>query len=367
MPKIMLKNVRKEYDDGYVAVKDFNLEITDGEFTVLVGPSGCGKSTTLRMIAGLEDISSGELVVDGIRQNEINPKDRDLAMVFQSYALYPHMSVFENMAFALGIKKIHKDEIKKRVSNAAEILGLTEHLSKRPGDLSGGQRQRVALGRAIVRESGLFLMDEPLSNLDAKLRVQTRSEIIQLHKSLGNNFIYVTHDQTEALTMGDRIVVMNEGIVQQCDTPENIYNHPANLFVASFIGSPQMSFFHGYLRLHNETFILEMDNSFFMDMHLQLPQKDYPELMTAINRPVSLGCRPEDMTIVPVEQGDFNFEITLIEQLGSEQYIYNTHVKPNICVRGNKGNHFKIGQQIGISICRNSFHIFDRETEQAYF
>lgn len=367
MPKISLVNVRKEYEDGYVAVKDFNLEINDGEFTVLVGPSGCGKSTTLRLIAGLEDITSGELLVDGVKQNDIKPKDRDLAMVFQSYALYPHMSVYDNMAFALQIKKLDKDEINRRVRNAADILGLEDHLEKRPGDLSGGQRQRVALGRAIVREPGLFLMDEPLSNLDAKLRVQTRSEIIQLHKNLGNNFIYVTHDQTEALTMGDRIVIMNEGIVQQCDTPDNVYNHPANLFVASFIGSPQMTFFVGEISRDEKALIFETSADAMHRFKLTFSEVDYPELLAGCNREVILGCRPEDMSIVEVGQGDFDCEINLIEQLGSEQFIYDTTSNSSVCVRGEKGQQFTVGQKIGVRINPPSVHVFDKQTEKAYF
>ena len=241
MSSVQLKNVCKKYPNGYEAVKDFNLDIQDKEFIIFVGPSGCGKSTTLRMVAGLEDISSGELIIDGKVMNDVEPKDRDIAMVFQSYALYPHMSVYDNMAFSLKLKKVPKDEIDKKVREAARILDLEKLLDRKPRALSGGQRQRVAMGRAIVRSPKVFLMDEPLSNLDAKLRGQMRVEISKLHQRLGSTIIYVTHDQTEAMTLGTRIVVMKDGIVQQIDTPQNLYDHPCNKFVAGFIGSPQMN------------------------------------------------------------------------------------------------------------------------------
>ena len=243
MSSLSLTNINKVYPNGFHAVKDFNLEIADSEFIIFVGPSGCGKSTTLRMIAGLEDISEGELLIDGIRMNEVPPKDRDIAMVFQSYALYPHMTVYDNMAFGLKLRKLPKDEIDAKVHEAAKILDLEPLLDRKPKQLSGGQRQRVAMGRAIVRKPKVFLMDEPLSNLDAKLRVQMRTEISKLHQSLNATMIYVTHDQTEAMTLGTRIVVMNDGVMQQVDTPRNLYDHPCNLFVASFIGSPQMNLF----------------------------------------------------------------------------------------------------------------------------
>ena len=241
MANLSLKNINKIYDNGFHAVKDFNMEIEDKEFIIFVGPSGCGKSTTLRMIAGLEDISSGELEIDGKRMNEVEPKDRDIAMVFQNYALYPHMTIYDNMAFSLKIKKTPKDEIDRKVKEAAKILGIENLLKRKPKQLSGGQRQRVAMGRAIVRNPKVFLMDEPLSNLDAKLRVQMRIEISKLHQKLGTTMIYVTHDQTEAMTLGTRIVVMKDGVVQQIDTPQNLYDHPKNLFVAGFIGSPQIN------------------------------------------------------------------------------------------------------------------------------
>ena len=247
MATVTLKNVKKIYDNKVTAVHDFNLEIADKEFIVLVGPSGCGKSTTLRMVAGLEDISEGDLFIGGKRMNDVEPKDRDIAMVFQSYALYPHMTVYENMAFALKLRKMPKDEIDQKVREAAEILDITQYLDRKPKALSGGQRQRVAIGRAIVRDPQVFLMDEPLSNLDAKLRNQMRAEIIKLRQRIDTTFIYVTHDQTEAMTLGDRIVIMKDGFIQQIGTPQEVFDHPANLFVAGFIGSPQMNFFDARL------------------------------------------------------------------------------------------------------------------------
>ena len=242
MANVSLKGIYKIYDGGVTAVSDFNLEIEDKEFIILVGPSGCGKSTTLRMIAGLEDISKGELYIGGVLSNDVAPKDRDIAMVFQNYALYPHMTVYDNMAFGLKLRKTPKDEMRRRVEEAARILDIAHLLDRKPKALSGGQRQRVALGRAIVRDPKVFLLDEPLSNLDAKLRAQMRTEISKLHQRLGTTFIYVTHDQTEAMTMGTRIVVMKDGLIQQVDTPQNLYDKPCNEFVAGFIGSPQMNF-----------------------------------------------------------------------------------------------------------------------------
>ena len=247
MATVSLKGIKKIYDNKVTAVHDFNLEIADKEFIVLVGPSGCGKSTTLRMVAGLEDISEGDLLIDGKRMNDVEPKDRDIAMVFQNYALYPHMTVYENMAFALKLRKVPKEEIDKKVREAAEILDITQYLERKPKALSGGQRQRVAIGRAIVRSPRVFLMDEPLSNLDAKLRNQMRAEIIKLRQRIDTTFIYVTHDQTEAMTLGDRIVIMKDGYIQQIGTPQQVFDHPANIFVAGFIGMPQMNFFDAQL------------------------------------------------------------------------------------------------------------------------
>ena len=261
MANLSLSHVNKVYDNGFEAVKDFNLEIEDKEFIIFVGPSGCGKSTTLRMIAGLEDISSGELKIDGKVMNDVEPKDRDIAMVFQNYALYPHMTVFDNMAFGLKLRKLPKEEIKEKVVHAAKILDLEHLLDRKPSALSGGQRQRVAMGRAIVRNPKVFLMDEPLSNLDAKLRVQMRQEISKLHRQLGTTIIYVTHDQTEAMTLGTRIVVMKDGVVQQIDTPYNLYNKPKNIFVAGFIGSPQMNLLDAICKVKDDEAYLEVGNN----------------------------------------------------------------------------------------------------------
>ncbi len=258
MASISLKNICKKYPNGFEAVKNFNMEIEDKEFIIFVGPSGCGKSTTLRMVAGLEDISSGDLLIDDRRVNDVEPKDRDIAMVFQNYALYPHMSVYDNMAFGLKLRKVPKDQIDKMVKEAAKILDLTPLLDRKPKALSGGQRQRVAMGRAIVRNPKVFLMDEPLSNLDAKLRVQMRVEISKLHQRLGTTIIYVTHDQTEAMTLGTRIVVMKDGVVQQVDTPQNLYQKPQNLFVAGFMGSPQMNFLDAKVKVSGSTASLEI-------------------------------------------------------------------------------------------------------------
>lgn len=257
MASLSLKGIGKRYPNGFEAVKDFNLEIEDQEFIIFVGPSGCGKSTTLRMIAGLEEITTGDLFIDGKRMNEVEPKDRDIAMVFQNYALYPHMTVFDNMAFGLKLRKVPKEEIEQKVLEAAKILDLEQLLDRRPKALSGGQRQRVAMGRAIVRNPKVFLMDEPLSNLDAKLRVQMRAEIASLHQRLGATIIYVTHDQTEAMTLGTRIVVLKDGVIQQVDTPKKLYNEPQNLFVAGFIGSPQMNFIDAVCKVHGEEVRLE--------------------------------------------------------------------------------------------------------------
>ena len=261
MASLSLKNIFKIYDNGFEAVKDFNLEVEDKEFIIFVGPSGCGKSTTLRMIAGLEDISSGEFRIDGKLMNDVEPKDRDIAMVFQNYALYPHMTVFDNMAFALKLRKVPKDEIKAKVEEAARILDLEKLLDRKPKALSGGQRQRVAMGRAIVRNPKVFLMDEPLSNLDAKLRVQMRSEIASLHNRLKATIIYVTHDQTEAMTLGTRIVVLKDGVIMQVDSPQKLYNEPNNLFVAGFIGSPQMNFIDALVKVDGDKVTLNFDQT----------------------------------------------------------------------------------------------------------
>ena len=296
MASLSLKNVCKVYPNGFEAVKDFNLDVADKEFIIFVGPSGCGKSTTLRMIAGLEEISSGDLIIDGKVMNDVEPKDRDIAMVFQNYALYPHMTVFDNMAFGLKLRKVPKDEIKAKVEEAARILDLEKLLDRKPKALSGGQRQRVAMGRAIVRNPKVFLMDEPLSNLDAKLRVQMRSEIASLHNRLGATIIYVTHDQTEAMTLGTRIVVLKDGVIMQVDSPQKLYNEPNNLFVAGFIGSPQMNFIDAKCTIQGDKATLT-----FGDYSVVLPDYKAKKLEEGgyNGKTVVLGIRPEDISDDP--------------------------------------------------------------------
>lgn len=324
MAEVILKNVTKVFDDGVVAAKDININVQDKEFMVLVGPSGCGKTTTLRMIAGLEEISSGELYIDNKMVNNISPKDRDIAMVFQNYALYPHMTVFENMAFGLKLRKFPKEEIKRRVAEAAKILGLQDYLNRKPKALSGGQRQRVAVGRAIVRKPKVFLFDEPLSNLDAKMRVQMRTEISKLHHNLGATMIYVTHDQTEAMTMGDRIVVMKDGLVQQIDTPLNLYNNPVNKFVAGFIGSPSMNFIEGKIFI-NDGLNFKSDRGSLL---LKLPDYFSEKLKSIIDKSVYLGIRPEDIydqdSFSGVNAASIDVKLEVVEPTGNEIYLYFT-------------------------------------------
>ena len=332
MATVSLKNVKKIYDNKVTAVHDFNLEIADKEFIVLVGPSGCGKSTTLRMIAGLEDISEGDLVIGGKRMNDVEPKDRDIAMVFQSYALYPHMTVYENMAFALKLRKVPKEEIDKKVREAAEILDITQYLDRKPKALSGGQRQRVAIGRAIVRDPQVFLMDEPLSNLDAKLRNQMRAEIIKLRQRINTTFIYVTHDQTEAMTLGDRIVIMKDGFIQQIGTPQEVFDQPANLFVAGFIGSPQMNFFDGELVKEGETsppkrytsgsMILAMENAGQLiedeDLRAQIKGSGIgtsatrAEILKKLVNIKYLGLNKKTQVITPTLLGEMVFDVVSV-------------------------------------------------------
>lgn len=317
MAQLSLQHIQKIYDNQVHVVKDFNLEIEDKEFIVFVGPSGCGKSTTLRMIAGLEEISAGELLIDGKRMNDVPAKARNIAMVFQNYALYPHMSVYDNMAFGLKMQKIDPGVIDERVNWAAQILGLREYLKRKPGALSGGQRQRVALGRAIVREAGVFLMDEPLSNLDAKLRVQMRAEISKLHQKLNTTMIYVTHDQTEAMTMATRIVIMKDGIVQQVGAPKMVYNHPANMFVAGFIGSPAMNFIRG--AIDGNKFVTET-------LKLTLPE-DKLRILKAKgyeHKAVVLGIRPEDIHHGIQEENSVTAKISVAELTGAEFMLYST-------------------------------------------
>ena len=324
MAGLSLRNVCKVYPNGFEAVKDFNLEISDQEFIIFVGPSGCGKSTTLRMIAGLEDISSGELRIGERLVNDVEPKDRDIAMVFQNYALYPHMTVYENMAFGLKLRKVPKDEIDKMVKEAAKILDLTPLLDRKPKALSGGQRQRVAMGRAIVRNPKVFLMDEPLSNLDAKLRVQMRIEIAKLHQRLGTTIIYVTHDQTEAMTLGTRIVVMKDGVIQQVDTPQNLYDRPQNLFVAGFMGSPQMNFLDAIVEVSGETAYLNVAGH-----SIPLPPAKSKKLIEGgyDGRSVTFGIRPEDvydseMYVETSPMSVFESTIKVYELLGAEVFLY---------------------------------------------
>ncbi|WPC43225.1 sn-glycerol-3-phosphate ABC transporter ATP-binding protein UgpC [Clostridium sp. JS66] len=370
MAKLSLKNINKYYENGYIAVKNLNLEIEDKEFVVLVGPSGCGKSTTLRMIAGLEDISQGELYIGDNLVNNVEPKDRDIAMVFQNYALYPHMSVYKNMAFSLELNKVYKEQIDKRVKEAAGILGLDNLLSRKPKELSGGQRQRVALGRAIVREPKVFLMDEPLSNLDAKLRVTMRTEIAKLHKKLNTTFIYVTHDQTEAMTMGTKIVVMNNGIVQQVGSPMEIYNNPANIFVAGFIGSPQMNFIDvQVIKKNNKLLGIIQENAFEFskDKIEKLEKEGY------INKTIKLGVRPEHIHLAEnIREKQENYimievEIMLIEFLGAETYLHLKLKEYNIIAKVSVDVKLKVGDKVKVAIDNRYIHGFDSETENVIF
>ena len=365
MADLSLKHVYKVYSDGTIAVSNFHLDIEDGEFVILVGPSGCGKSTTLRMIAGLEDITAGDLFVAGTRANMMEPKERNMAMVFQNYALYPHMNVYENMAFGLRIQHVDKYEIDNRVKNAAEILGLTNQLKKKPKDMSGGQRQRVALGRAIVRNPSVFLLDEPLSNLDAKLRASMRSEIRRLHNRLKTTFIYVTHDQVEAMTMGTKIVVMNKGFVQQVDAPMNLYDYPANLFVAGFIGTPQMNFYN------SEASLGDKDISFKLgDYVLKTSLETYPKLdkLTLLkDNQIKLGIRPEHMSIVTSKDKEgvyIDVDINLVEVLGNET-ICQGLIKGTdllISVKINRNDNIREGQTYPVKIEMDKIHIFSKET-----
>jgi multiple sugar transport system ATP-binding protein len=363
MARVELRDVTKVYDRNVVAVNKANIDINDKELVVLVGPSGCGKSTTLRMIAGLEDISSGELLMNGKIVNDVPPKDRDIAMVFQNYALYPHMSVYENMAFGLKLRKYAKDEIRQRVSEAANILGLENFLDRKPKALSGGQRQRVAVGRAIVRKPQVFLFDEPLSNLDAKLRVQMRTEISKLHTRLETTMIYVTHDQVEAMTMGDRIVVMKDGNIQQIDTPLNLYHHPANRFVAGFIGSPAMNFITGK--------IIRNGGLFFSNNRLQLGIPAVYEKAAApyIDREIIFGIRPEDLydgKDAPALQQKAlaTASVEVVEPMGNEIFIYLNNGLNNLVARINARTEPAVGSQLELALDMSKAHFFDAHTEQ---
>ncbi|WP_371373780.1 ABC transporter ATP-binding protein [Sporomusa aerivorans] len=366
MANVILKNVYKRYAGGITAVNDFSLKIEDGEFVVLVGSSGCGKSTTLRMIAGLEEISAGEIYIGGRQINNVPPKDRDIAMVFQNYALYPHMTVFENMAFGLKYRKVPREEIKRKVQEVAGILAIEHLLDRKPKALSGGQKQRVALGRAIVREPKVFLFDEPLSNLDAKLRVQMRSEISKLHQKLHTTFIYVTHDQTEAMTMGSRIVVMKDGFIQQVDTPLALYERPGNLFVAGFIGSPQMNFISAKLEKQADELYLVFGTNrvkFSKDKVPQLAGTDY------IGKEVVMGIRPEDVHSEEIHKealadNIISAKVEVREILGAESYLYLAVEGFNLIARVSTRSAVKAGDVIKVSLDTNRIHLFDKETER---
>ena len=373
MASLSLKNLNKIYDNNVQAVFDFNLEVEDGEFIVLVGPSGCGKSTTLRMIAGLEEISEGELYIGDRYVHDIAPKDRDIAMVFQNYALYPHMTVFDNMAFGLKLRKVPKEEIKRRVEEAARILDIAHLLERRPKALSGGQKQRVALGRAIVRNPKVFLLDEPLSNLDAKLRASMRTELTKLHKKVETTFIYVTHDQVEAMTMASRIVVMRDGIIQQVDTPQNLYDSPCNLFVAGFIGTPQMNFITGKL--------VKKDNDLYATFGttlLKLPKDkaNNPALKEYIDQEVIFGIRPEAIHDEPMYLETFaettmNVNVDVTELMGAEIYLYlgfegmeDATNNKNIIARVSSRSTARSGDDIKVAIDTSRIHIFDKDSEK---
>ena len=365
MASLSLKDICKVYPNGFEAVKDFNLEIEDKEFIIFVGPSGCGKSTTLRMVAGLEEISSGELTIDGKIVNDVEPKDRDIAMVFQNYALYPHMTVFDNMAFGLKLRKVPKAEIKKKVEEAAKILDLDKLLDRKPKALSGGQRQRVAMGRAIVREPKVFLMDEPLSNLDAKLRVQMRAEIASLHQRLGATIIYVTHDQVEAMTLGTRIVVLKDGIIQQVDSPQNLYNEPDNLFVAGFIGSPQMNFLDAVCKVEGEKVTLK-----FGEGSVILPPAKAKKLIAGKydGKTVVLGIRPEDIDDSQIalethKESIFTTKVTGYELLGSEVLLYYNINGSNMTAKVDSRTPARLGDSVKLAMDVEKIHVFDKETE----
>jgi len=370
MAGLKLKNIDKVYDNSdFKAVNNFNLEIEDREFIVFVGPSGCGKSTTLRMIAGLEEISGGELYIDDKKVNDVAPKDRDIAMVFQNYALYPHMTVYENMAFGLKLRKLPKAEIEAKVREAAKILDIEHLLERKPKALSGGQRQRVAMGRAIVRSPKVFLMDEPLSNLDAKLRVQMRIEISKLYNKLNTTFVYVTHDQTEAMTLGTRIVVMKDGIIQQVASPSEIYNNPANLFVAGFIGSPQMNMTYGLTSIKDGKQIVKI-----FDKEIEIPtaKAAVVKAKKAENIEVIVGIRPENIFHSAEELENenivnFTAEVDLKENLGSETYIHIKKDGANFIIKSRTGADYKIGDNITFGIDPNKIHIFDKEEQNTIF
>ena len=359
MKNIVLKNVNKVYAGDVHAVKDFSMEIEEGEFIVFVGPSGCGKSTTLRMIAGLEEITSGELFINDVLVNEYEPKDRNLAMVFQNYALYPYLTVYENIAFGLRLRKFPNDEIDRRVRETAEIFGLTPMLDRKPKALSGGQRQRVALARAVVREAEAYLLDEPLSNLDAKLRTAMRVEITKLYKSLNKTFIYVTHDQVEAMTMGTRIVVMKDGVIQQIDSPVELYDHPENLFVASFIGTPQMNFLTAKLEYKDEESVVTMLNNVKYTV-------DSQRLKVNEDKELVVGIRSEDIVLSDSNNG-IDALVTMIEILGSECLVYLKvdTLEDELIMKLQGRPTFEVDSKIKISLKHENLHLFEKETENS--
>ena len=367
MASLSLRHIYKKYPGGVTAVSDFNLEIKDKEFLIFVGPSGCGKSTTLRMIAGLEEITEGELFIDDRLVNDVAPKDRDIAMVFQNYALYPHMTVFENMAFGLKLRKTPKEEIKRRVEEAARILDIAHLLDRKPKALSGGQKQRVALGRAIVRYPKVFLLDEPLSNLDAKLRAQMRTELTKIHKKVGTTFIYVTHDQVEAMTMASRIVVMKDGIIQQVDTPQNLYDSPCNVFVAGFIGTPQMNFINGTLQKKGDDVFFNFGEN---SVKLPAEKASNPAIDDYIGKEVIAGLRPECVHDEPMYLSslsesviDTNVEVT--ELMGAEIYLYLITGEQKLIARVSSRSQARAGDTIKVALDVSRIHLFDKDTERA--
>jgi multiple sugar transport system ATP-binding protein len=364
MASVTYDQVVKRFGD-VVAVDDLNIEVADKEFLVLVGPSGCGKSTALRLLAGLEDITEGKILIGDRVVNDVAPKDRDIAMVFQSYALYPHMSVYDNMAFGLKLRKMDKEEIKRRVNDAAEILGIEALLDRKPRQLSGGQRQRVAVGRAIVREPNVFLLDEPLSNLDAKLRVQTRTQITKLHKELQTTFIYVTHDQTEAMTMASRIAVMNYGVLQQIDTPQNLYDRPDNKFVAGFIGSPAMNFFEAKIEKADGKLVVDAAS-----FQVEIPKEKESVYANHAGKPIIFGIRPEDVhdpkfTPPNITPANIPAKVEVTELMGNEIYSYFVNNGHNFVGRIDPRSSFSYGDDVEVAFNMGNFQVFDKETEEA--
>ena len=367
MASLSLRHIYKKYPGGVTAVSDFNLEVKDKEFIVFVGPSGCGKSTTLRMIAGLEEITEGELFIGDRLVNDVAPKDRKIAMVFQNYALYPHMSVFENMAFGLKLNKTPKEEIKRRVEEAARVLDITHLLDRKPKALSGGQKQRVALGRAIVRNPAVFLLDEPLSNLDAKLRAAMRTELTKLHARVGTTFVYVTHDQVEAMTMATRIVVMKDGLIQQVDTPQNLYDSPCNIFVAGFIGTPQMNFINGTLEKKADGVYFNFDG-----VSVKMPEEkaNKPELADYIGKEVIVGIRPEAISdeasaVEAAPDSSFGVDVDVTELMGAEIYLYlKVGEETNMIARVSCRSQSRAGDKIKVAFDMSRVHVFDKDTER---